>query len=361
MTKSLTNPEKSNSRLSTIETFISDAKKELERIKRYGHRATFMIIKPDIPDSIENIVDYTEFLYNCIKKELRGCDSVYFFNDLSFTAILPDTHEGGGESAALRLKRKISHASDKFGQKISSSIGLVSVGQDNISDIKSVIEALKRDLERDKKCQSYLNNVETVHKKQLGAIIWCKRWFEAEKIKKSLKPYADVLITDDLEEVNGFLIGKTYCVAFCLPGIEYDGFMETLKKYLYNRRLKNIFNIMVGDIKDFKSEFDLCLPENSSSQVFAYSILSAFTILNKHRNRNEIQKYLDTFSAISSATHQLNQPLQIIIGKIELLLLDIEENSHIAKEAIQKTLAEIRKQVLYSADINQKINRLTKF
>jgi hypothetical protein len=37
------------------------------------------------------------------------------------------------------------------------------------------------------------------------------------------------------------------------------------------------------------------------------------------------------------------------------------EESEVEKDKIRDALAQIRKQALYSADINQKINRLTKF
>ena len=247
MSKLVKNPSGQISCFLSRKAFDSDARKELSRIKRYGHRASFMLIKLHISKDIAK--GYDTFLYQEIKKQLRDCDSVYFFDTGIFSAILPDTPEGGGECAALRLKRNLSHIADPSGESIASSIGLVSVGPESSKDIYALLSTLERDLDRDNTCQM-------------------------------------------LAQKN---------------------------------------SIMVGEKVDLKSR----KPDKAA------------------------KRYTDVLSAIGSATHQLNQPLQIIIGKIELMLLDLE-SGNLEPVEIKKILAQIRKQVLYSADINQKINRLTK-
>ena len=231
----------------TRSAFDSDAIKELSRIKRYGHRASFMLIKLHISEDI--VKGYDTLLYQEIRQQLRKCDSVYFFDKGIFSAILPDTPEGGGECAAFRLKQNISQTTDPSGERIASSIGLVSAGPESNQNLYSLLSALERDLERDSTCQ----------------------------------------------------------------------------------RLPQKNSVTAPEKVDLKNE-----------------------------RQDEIEKkYIDVLSAISSATHQLNQPLQIIIGKIELMLLDLASGD-LEPGEIKKILAQIRKQVLYSADINQKINRLTK-
>ncbi|MBW2080368.1 MAG: hypothetical protein JRI27_05335 [Deltaproteobacteria bacterium] len=70
---------------------------------------------------------------------------------------------------------------------------------------------------------------------------------------------------------------------------------------------------------------------------------------------SKIPKLLDIIEFIGRTSHQLSQPLQIIIGKIEILLLNMKED-----ESTYSTLKEIRAQALRIADINQKISRLVK-
>lgn len=247
MSKLVKDPGRQISCFLSRNAFDSDVRKELSRIKRYGHRASFMLIKLHI--SHDTARGYDTYLYQEIKKQLRDCDSVYFFDTGMFSAILPDTPEGGGECAALRLKRNISHITDSSGEKIASSIGLVSAGQESSQDLYSLLSALERDLDRDNTCQM-------------------------------------------LPQKNTIMVRK---------------------------------------------KVDLKSPKQDKAA----------------------KRYTDVLSAIGSATHQLNQPLQIIIGKIELMLLDLE-SGNLEPGEIKKILAQIRKQVLYAADINQKINRLTK-
>jgi len=359
MAKLVKDPSRQISCFLSRRAFDSDAKKELSRIKRYGHRASFMLIQLHISQNI--IMGYDTFLYQQIKKQLRACDSVYFFDTGLFSAILPDTHEGGGECAALRLKRNISQITKPSGEKIASSIGLVSVGPENTQDLYRLLVALERDLKRDNTCQALPRKKRIIGNEKTNSLVLIpKNIEEIELITEILEPFCRIIQIDheagtDFESVCR---EATYCVLVLSPETGQKQIIN-LQNIQKNSRLKNVFKVFLGEHDAISGECDLCLPGEFGPRFLSYSILSALANLKSGTQGKAAKKYRDALSGVGSATHQLNQPLQIIIGKIELMLLDLDSGK-LEPGEIKKILAEIRKQVLYAADINHKINRLTK-
>ncbi len=348
--------ENSNNKIASYlnkEAFYSDLKKEIGRITRYGHRATFMLIELHISGEIND--DYIKSLYDQIRHKLRTCDSLYFFSSpCTFAAILPDTHEGGGECAALRLKRNISQFAGSSKGTIATSIGLVSMGQETLQSPESIIEALKRDLKRDNTCQSLPRSYkkDNTPGSRRHLVVLPESINGLEQVIGTIEPFCHVtLFNPEIQKKVGPLDADGLVLV-----LNKD--FKNLKKIQNHEGLKKIFKIFLG--KTDSEDFDLILPETCDPDFLSYSILKAFSGLEKEGKRGgDIERYAQSLSAISASTHQLNQPLQIILGKIELLLLDLD-SGRVEPEKIKEILSQIRGQILYSADINQKINRLTK-
>ncbi len=332
--------------------FLLDVEKELQRVKRYGGRVSFLIIETD--SNVDITESYEKLLYDDIKKILRACDRLYWSGAGIFYAILPDTPEGGGEFAALRLKKEIFDASRQKGMSTTLHVGLFSAGQEEIPSAEGLMAALQRDLQRDRRSQAFFQAEEKpvpVRKKRL--LLLPPELKKAEVVRKTLDSVCTMITTG--KKTGAFSIPKE--IERCVIIHAGKGTSaEIQKKIRKHCRLKSIFNIMLGAAED-PAAFDLIIPEEYDPKFLCYAVLKAFS--EEDPEKGYKKKYEDTLSAISAATHQLNQPLQIILGKMELLLLDLD-SGHMEPSEIKNILAEIRKHVLQSADINQKINRLTK-
>ncbi len=336
--------------------FLSDAEKELQRVKRYGGRVSFLIIETDSNADITE--SYEKLLYNDIKKILRACDRLYWSGAGIFYAILPDTPEGGGEFAALRLKKEIFDASRQKGMSTTLHVGLFSAGAEGIPDAEELMAALQRDLRRDRRSQVFFQAEEEpvpVTKKRL--LVLPPELKKTEIVQKTLDSVCTMITTG--KKTGSVSIPKEIerCVIIHKGKGTADHIQEKIRKH---QRLKSIFNIMLGTAED-PAAFDLVIPEEYDPKFLCYAVLKAFSGEDPEKgvSARYKRKYEDALSAISAATHQLNQPLQIILGKMELLLLDLD-SGHMEPGEIKNTLAEIRTHILQSADINQKINRLTK-
>ncbi len=336
------------------DAFLLDVEGELNRIWRYGHRATFLLIEINNYNGITG--DYEKILFDEIRKELRTCDRLYFMGEKLFSAILPDTHEGGGEYAALRLKREIVRIAKDKGEDISLNIGLVSTGPEQVSSLKSILSALEKDLERDRQCQMFLSRAGGASlTRETRVLFVSENLKEIKIIRKNLEPVCRIVYFN--ENIGGlsFDDGIEKCVIILEEG---KSSLDILKNIQKNHRLKYIFKILLGDSAN-PDKYDLVVPREYDPGFLCYAVLRAFSQEQPEKTSKQARKYIDTLTAISAATHQLNQPLQIILGKMELMLLDLD-SGHLEPAELKNVLAEIRKHVLLSADINQKINRLTK-
>jgi len=340
------------------QAFLSDVAKELNRIRRYGHRASFMFIKPLITDGLTD--DYEKLLYSAIKKELRDCDSVYIFEKGVYSAILPDTHEGGAEYAALRLKRSLSRQKSIGDQgPVAVQIGLLSAGPESVVNVDSLLKALKRDLERDGKCQAFFEEKKTARAGDKNQILFISHDVKSSIGLEQALEKACKILPLELGYLEALENDKKYAAVLDENWLAVNrAGVEKLQK---SGVFKNIFTILVGCGNKVSLQCDLVLPRECDSKFLCYTILKAFNSLREDGTKDNkcLKRYAETLSAISAATHQMNQPLQIILGKMELLLLDLETGS-LEPEDIKKVFQEIRRHVLFSADINQKINRLTK-
>ncbi len=121
--------------------FFDDLDWELKRLNRYGHRFAVLLIE---------VYGDKEEKYNFPKiarKTLRSTDLLYLLSDGKFAAILPCTHETGGECAALRLKRETRNMSNN---KININVGIISIDGHTNKTPKEIYELVKNDLFNDR-------------------------------------------------------------------------------------------------------------------------------------------------------------------------------------------------------------------
>jgi hypothetical protein len=213
------------------------------------------------------------------------------------------------------LKRRIAQATVP-GAPIASIIGLVSIGPENIKDVQTILDDLERDLKRDEACQIVLPKPEIDSAKREGLLIWCRNWSIVHKIKDALSHRLDVKITYDIEEVRSFPQGRISYVLVFGPDIDKEECSEILRKTQNLSKPKAIFKIsakMGSDTVD--GGIDIVISEVLDIKLLTSCILSAFSMPWINDRHNKAQKYLNALSAIGSATHQLNQPLQIILER----------------------------------------------
>ncbi len=326
------------------QAFLIDALKEIERIRRFGHRATFLLIKPHIKNN-EKKEYYIKNIYSSIKNELRACDSVYLFSEDSFAVILPDTHEGGGESAALRIKRKISKIFIEEGEELASDIGVLCVGPEKHFSLADLLEDLEKDLLRDQRCQNLL--VQEQIEKPLILILGGVEDLIPLLKKRFGYAYDIKLLKEDTD--------KTLCKKAKFILIE-ENFSYNHEKIQKDSYLKNKIELSFKD----KRLFLFFSTDSKDSKELILDLFSLLLSKERKYSKDEKKRYKDVFSSISSCTHQMNQPLQIIMGKIELILLDLMNEKEGASRELFDSLTQIKEQIHYASEINQKINRLSK-
>ncbi len=101
-----------------------DLEWEIARMKRYGHRFAVLMFEPRTFIPIESCLK----LANLVKEILRATDILYRLPDCRFAAILPCSHETGGECAALRLRRVLAKKTEDYPEgPVDIDVGVVSV------------------------------------------------------------------------------------------------------------------------------------------------------------------------------------------------------------------------------------------
>ncbi len=326
--------------------FFVAAQSELARVQRYGGQSTFLLIKPHL-NSNESNTDYITSLYHCIKEQLRHCDAVYLLKDGEIAAILPNTHEAGGETASFRLKKEVSRFRGPQNETIPMSIGVVSVWQDRCPNVTELLDELSRDLERDDTCQILPEKREEKERVKLLLLVDEKtkaalqKLFprEVELIDSAENDVPDLLIADEEHLHQNDIKLKKYQK---LHGLHY--------KIHISDENRNFLLLSSSELAIEKLLAKGCIPSTGRN----------FSISDKERELNSEKKFRDILSAIGATTHQMNQPLQIIMGKIELLLLDLSLEEEISPDTLRKSLEKVKEQVHYASEINAKINRLTK-
>jgi len=124
--------------------FFDDLDWEIKRLNRYGHRFSVLLIEIIGNDKVKK--KFPELA----KKILRATDLLYALDDGKFAAILPCTHETGGECAALRLKRETKRALYIYDAKLDINIGVISIDTHTSKTPDEIYELVKKDLFKDR-------------------------------------------------------------------------------------------------------------------------------------------------------------------------------------------------------------------
>ncbi len=350
--------------LRNLEGFVEDLKHELVRVREHKYRTTLLLVEVDDRISADEPHKGSglEEVSNNLSEILRNNDSIYRIAKNRFVAILPTTYEAGGEAAALRLKKLIpKKIKERLNIPFSISVGVLSIDPQGTTDHTKLLDSLERDLFRDQDCQKLdfeLIKREPKKEKTGHVVILGIKSQELDAMASilSLKDY-EVHFTSSREKGLNALRGQKKGILIIDPDISSETGLEICKKVRSDRELHDIYIICLqkNPNKDLSVLADEILPVDIGIDQIVRSVSSGFRIMDFKKEILKIPMLLDILDFIGRASHQLNQPLQIIIGKIEILLLNMEQDGNVAA-----TLKEIRKQALRTADINQKISRLTK-
>ena len=356
--------------LRNMEGFVEDLKRELVRVREHKYRTTLLLVEVDDRISTDELHKGSglEEVSNNLSEILRNNDSVYRIAENRFVAILPATYEAGGEAAALRLKRLIpKKIKERLNIPFSISVGVLSIDPQEVTDHTKLLDSLEKDLFRDQDCQKLdLDLIEREPKKEKTrhVVILGIKSQELDVVASilSLNKDCKVHFTNSREKGLNALRGQRKGVLIVDPDISLEFRLETCKKVRSDRELHDIYIICLqknsnldSGIKDLSVLADEILPVDIGIDQIVRSVSAGFRVMDLKKEISKIPMLLDILDFIGRASHQLNQPLQIIIGKIEILLLNMEQDGNVAA-----TLKEIRKQALRTADINQKISRLVK-
>ena len=350
------------------DTFFEELQREIARVRRYGHRITLLLIEPE--EELEG--DDLERFEQEIVGQLRTSDSAFHYSKNRFSVIMPDTHEAGGEAAALRLKRKICSAMNKkLSNELALSIGVISLDASVSKDAEEVAKDLEKDLERDKKCQAVdLNGKKEKKCTPSGEIIFAGTDQEMVQGINSLCGDTVRAVSVDPNELLAVLDDeeneKKAPVVVLGPVLVLSEKRDLTQKIRFNRKLGNTFIIWVQDesmpvISADEPDIpcDILLPTMPDPELLWPILRYGFIAVKAKNGQEERDKLKGMLNSISSTAHQLNQPLQIILGRLELLLLNMDETPE-NQELIQD-IKTIRSQALLAADINKKIGRLSKY
>lgn len=151
----------SNKRLKTLSNFdeLTNAynrrylyerlNKELERAKRYQHPLSILMIDLDHFKSVNDKYghQFGDFvlkeMVKQFKEAVRNVDIVTRYGGEEFTIILPDTNIEGARIAAERIRARIqahTFASDPHLEKMTISVGIASLGVDDITTAEQLMK-----------------------------------------------------------------------------------------------------------------------------------------------------------------------------------------------------------------------------
>ncbi len=341
---------------------IYDGQKKAEK---FGYRVSAVLLKLLSPLDEETAVEAARF----VKSTLRRDDSFYFLGNGLFGAILPDTHEAGGEAAGMRLKRFFHHALTRLEKDDAAqiSVGVVSIGPDDRIAPERILHLLKRDLELDMECmdQEPDHGAEPERPQAIKTIkpqvaIVSHHADPAIKLKANIDEKCDVWMCSDIESLKETLYSQAIsAVVLIYSGPDCEKHDRITKILRSERKLDSIFKVLVYEGSNAGSvcfdDFDIVVANEPVNEIARIVELGA-RIGWLQAEASKTQKWTGICESVSKATHKLNQPLQVILGKIEIIILDHEEDH----PELAERLKEIRKQALKAAEINHKIARLVK-
>jgi len=354
--------KKCSSEIRSREEFYCELNREIARVRRYGHRITLLLIEPE--EQLDG-ADVQQFKDELIR-QLRTSDCAFSFGENRFAVILPNTHEAGGEAAALRIKRLICSAINRRrATPLALSSGVISLDSGMAQDLDYLIKDLEKDLERDKRCQSVDLRQKTQEAIDSGEILFIGSDDDFIREAGQLSEHKYDVVKVEADQLVEALTGRSHTpVVIMGPGTDVDEKKAATEKIRSNRELNNTYIIWLQDDAqavqpDPKVAYDILLPEKTTPEILWAVTLQGIKIIALRESCNETDRFNGVLHSISAAAHQLNQPLQIIVGRLELLMLNMEDIPE--NRGILDDIKAMRSQALLAADINKKIGRLAKY
>ncbi len=341
--------------------FLKELDRALSRVKQFNHRVTVLLIELEeakkTPEEAKKIAD-----------SLRDSDTIYQIEKGLFAAILQGTHEAGGEAAALRIKRVLSQNREEDQPKV--YIGVMSIDPKTpYLDADIVFSILKKDLLMDKEWHKATPKDEGVEpSKDAGighVVIFTQELRRSDDLSQELRRQGyKIFYPDTPEEGLDYLKGLDKAVVILEGSLS-----QNLKEYIcenihINRELDVIFKIYIeeGDPPSGKCRglFDEILPVDIDRELLKRFVItgmetSRLRVLNRRNMRLE-----GIISSVKTTIHRLNQPLQVILGKAELVLVELAgnlKNIHDVKQIVQD-IEQIKNQAQKAAEITRKTERL---
>lgn len=349
-----------------LDRFREDIGKEILRVNRY--RTCTSVILMEIEQSAQDGLK-AEGMLHFLKGLLRASDCVFPLERGRYGAILPFTHEAGGDITIRRVKEECMKWKDPNGASPSGmAASVVCLQPHEYMDASEVLATLERELaiEKEGEQEPFFPHITFSSGKPHAVVILFSRGADSEERKR----IGSVLRAHGMEPSEAFAVEELLSLAiqseeaiiFCTSDIPSKSIRMLLEKIGSNGYLEKIFLVIplkssqeIDEKIRGKDIFfsDLKTPE----EIFVCHALGACTIALKnaihHKRRLE-----ETLASISQASHQLNQPLQVLLGKLDVFLLAQSENENGVVESIFSTM---KKQVFRASDINQKIARLAKY
>ncbi len=347
-----------------MDSFKEDIAKEILRVNRYRTCTSVILIEIEQPaqDGLK-----AEGMHHFLKGLLRASDCVFPLEGGRYGAILPFTHEAGGDITMQRVKEECMKWKDPNETSPSGmAASVVCLQPHEYMDASEVIATLERELalEKEGEREPFSPHI-TFSSGEPHAIVIVFSWGMDSEERKRIR---SVLLAHGMEPSEAFTVEELLALAtqsegaiiFCTPDIPSKTIKVLLEKIGSNGYLEKIFLVLpLKSSQEIDKKFqgndifssDLKTPE----EIFVCHALGARTLALKNAIRHK-RRLEETLTSISQASHQLNQPLQVLLGKLDVFLLSQSGNG-----GVEATFSNMKKQVFRASDINQKIARLAKY
>ncbi|OCC15266.1 hypothetical protein DBT_1389 [Dissulfuribacter thermophilus] len=305
-----------------------------------------------------------------IKSLIRNYDEIYFLSDSSFLIHLKETHEAGADFVASRIKKALSSAAkEAIGLDLCFMIGTCSKSIVDIRGVDDILKILLTGLEVEKNCQPLLfKNHQVSCKATIGPVLLYGVNQEIIKgLGDELVPFGyrienlDAIEdgTEQILEQRLLALEDKFCVLLIGDDLtKKDEIKSKIKNIRQNRRLDCIFIIVINsDLNSAEAlevlGVDLVLSSGLNASTLTKHIMKGYQI-SVLRAYSKLQATHDSIlESIRAASHKLNQPLQVILGKADLVELGV-----VGQDQYPSIFEDIKKSVLLLSDINSKIARI---
>lgn len=350
--------------------FLVGVDYELERTKRY--ELNFSVLLLEIQNLFEENIKTAKFpsktfqIKEFIEKELRGTDIVYAISPIKFGIILPCTYEMGAETVSLRLKKKIAHNfKDSSSLPAASCSGILSIDEHSKLTSRKIYDLLIDQLKREYRYQIWFNEITEISRRESGNIIvFTDDKSKYNSVQNAIEKKGYILyITNSLEDsVNTLNEKKQAVLVIDNQTHQYPDIIPILNNIQNQKKIKRFFILGVGCSEEIAAICDNKLPYNAEIEIIALNILKSMEYISLFQENIMLHQTKNALKTIRSMMHQAGQPMQVIMGRAEILLFKLSSGQTGEKdlEELVNSLEKIKIAVTELSDISQKTGRLAK-